>query len=96
MIEAISYGTPVIAWRCGSVPEVMEDGVNGFVVETVAEAVASVGRLGGIDRDVVRATFERRFTADVMAANYLTLYREVILADVVRTAPAPRASEPAS
>ena len=78
MIEAMSYGTPVIAWRCGSVPEVMEDGVTGFIVDTAAEAVAAVGRLGAIGRANVRATFERRFSASVMAASYVALYEEVI------------------
>ncbi len=78
MIEAMSYGTPVIAWRCGSVPEVMDDGVTGYIVETHDEAVAAVGRLDAIDRAGVRATFERRFSAGVMAASYVALYAEVI------------------
>ncbi len=84
MIEAMSYGTPVVAWRCGSVPEVMEDGVTGFIVETEPEAIEAVGRLDSIDRKLVRATFERRFAASVMAASYVALYGEVILADTLR------------
>ena len=90
MIEAMSYGTPVVAWRCGSVPEVMEDGVTGFIVDSDAEAVVAVGRLDSIDRALVRATFERRFAASVMAASYAALYAQVILADTLRTAPYPR------
>ena len=78
MIEAMSDGTPVIAWRCGSVPEVMDDGVTGFVVDTTAQAVAAVGKLDGIDRAGVRATFERCFSASAMAANYVALYARVI------------------
>ena len=89
MIEAMSYGTPVVAWRCGSVPEVMEDGVTGFIVADDAEAVEAVGKLGSIDRAAVRATFERRFAASVMAASYVALYAEVIAADTLHGAPAP-------
>ena len=89
MIEAMSYGTPVVAWRCGSVPEVMEDGVTGFVVDDNAEAIQAVAKLDSIDRAAVRATFERRFAASVMAASYVALYEEVIAADMPRDAPVP-------
>ena len=89
MIEAMSYGTPVVAWRCGSVPEVMEDGVTGFVVDDNASAIEAVGKLDSIDRVAVRATFERRFAAGVMAASYVALYEEVIAADTLRDAPVP-------
>ena len=74
MIEAMACGTPVIAWRCGSVPEVVDHGVTGFIVATEDEAVAAVARLHLIDRRRVRGVFERRFTATVMARNYLRLY----------------------
>ena len=87
MIEAMSYGTPVIAWRCGSVPEVMEDGVTGFVVDDHAGAIEAVGKLDSIDRAIVRAIFERRFAASVMAANYVALYEQVIAAEVPRAVP---------
>ena len=80
MIEAMACGTPIIAWRCGSVPEVMEHGVTGFIVHNDAEAVAAVHRLAEIDRAGVRAAFERRFTARVMAENYLALYAAIIQA----------------
>jgi glycosyltransferase involved in cell wall biosynthesis len=74
MIEAMACGTPVIAWRCGSVPEVIDDGVSGFIVDSEAEALAAVARLDRLDRRVVRHQFENRFSADVMARNYLQLY----------------------
>lgn len=75
MTEAMACGTPVIAFRCGSVPEVIDDGISGFIVEDVDAAVAAVGRLGELDRDLVRATFERRFSAARMASDYVEVYR---------------------
>jgi glycosyltransferase involved in cell wall biosynthesis len=74
MVEAMACGTPVVAWRCGSVPEVVEEGVSGFVVADEDEAVAAVGRVGRLDRRAVRAAFERRFTAEAMARGYVRLY----------------------
>jgi len=74
MIEAMACGTPVIAWKCGSVPEVVEHGISGFVVDDMDQAVAAVGRLDRLNRHRVRRSFERRFTAEVMARNYLQLY----------------------
>ena len=74
MIEAMACGTPVIAWRCGSVPEIVDEGESGFIVETEDAAVAAVANLHRIDRRAVRDAFERRFTATVMARNYLQLY----------------------
>ena len=67
MIEAMACGTPVIAFRRGSVPEVLDDGVTGYVTTDVPGAVEAVGRLGEIDRGEVRRVFERRFTARRMA-----------------------------
>ena len=78
MIEAMSAGTPVVAWRNGSVPEVIEDGVGGVIVESIDEAVAGVRRALGFDRAKVRAYFESRFTAEKMASNYLAAYKAVI------------------
>jgi glycosyltransferase involved in cell wall biosynthesis len=75
MIEAMACGTPVIAFRCGSVPEVIDDGVTGRIVSTVDEAVAAIDRLRDLDRSRVRATFETRFTARRMAEDYVSLYR---------------------
>jgi glycosyltransferase involved in cell wall biosynthesis len=78
MIEAMACGTPVIAWRCGSVPEVVDEGETGFIVVDEDQAVAAVGRLGRIGRRVVRAVFERRFTAETMARQYAQLYRRLV------------------
>jgi glycosyltransferase involved in cell wall biosynthesis len=75
MIEAMACGTPVIAYRSGSVPEVVDEGVTGFVVESEAEAVQAIGRLGELDRRRVRTHFEQRFTAKRMAEEYLGIYR---------------------
>ncbi len=80
MIEAMACGCPVIAMRRGSVPEVMDDGVTGFVVDNVDEAVAACGRLHEIDRAGVRAQFDKRFTSRRMAADYVTLYERLIAA----------------
>jgi glycosyltransferase involved in cell wall biosynthesis len=74
MIEAMACGTPVIAFDNGSVPEVLEDGVTGFIVHNDEEAAEAVGRLGTLDRRRIRAEFDRRFTAHHMAQNYLKIY----------------------
>jgi glycosyltransferase involved in cell wall biosynthesis len=74
MIEAMACGTPVIAYRSGSVPEVIDDGVTGFVVEDEAEAITAVGRLSALDRRRVRGRFEKRFTAQRMAQEYVRQY----------------------
>ena len=78
MIEAMACGTPVIAFRSGSVPEVVDDGVTGFVVETEEEAVQAVRRLGSLDRRRVRAHFEQRFTAERMAQEYVAHYHALV------------------
>lgn len=70
MIEAMACGTPVIANRRGSVPEVMADGVTGYIVAGLEEAVAAVERIGAIDRRACRQHFERRFSARRMAEDY--------------------------
>jgi glycosyltransferase involved in cell wall biosynthesis len=77
MIEAMACGTPVIAFRRGSVPEVIEDGVTGFVIDNEQDALRAIKRLPDLDRRGVRAAFERRFTARRMAKDYLRLYRAV-------------------
>ena len=78
MIEAMACGTPVIAFRAGSVPEVIEEGVTGFVVENEEQAVQAVKRWGELDRRRVRERFEERFTAGRMAADYVSHYRELL------------------
>ena len=78
MIEAMACGTPIIAWRSGSVPEVMQDGITGFIVDSEDEAVAAIGKLGSLDRQRIRRVFEQRFTAEVMASSYLQVYRRLL------------------
>jgi glycosyltransferase involved in cell wall biosynthesis len=77
MIEAMACGTPVIAFNRGSVPEVITDGLTGFIVEDAAGAIASVDKLGDLSRGAVRATFETNFTARRMAADYVSVYRSL-------------------
>jgi glycosyltransferase involved in cell wall biosynthesis len=74
MIEAMACGTPVIAFENGSVPEVLEDGLTGFIVHSEEQAVEAVRRIDRLDRARIRAEFERRFTARRMAQDYLKLY----------------------
>lgn len=78
MIEAMACGTPVIAYRAGSVPEVLEDGVTGFMVDGADGAVTAVRNLGAIDRQACRRRFERRFSAERMAQEYLTIYQTLV------------------
>jgi len=75
MIEAMACGTPVIAWNRGSVPEIIEDGVTGFIVESESEAVEAVARLDQLDRRYIRQVFEKRFTSERMAEDYVRLYK---------------------
>jgi glycosyltransferase involved in cell wall biosynthesis len=77
MIEAMACGTPVIAYPCGSVPEVIEHGITGFIVEDQVEAVKAVQDLGFVDRHRVRKTFEKRFTCERMVRSYLTYYQNL-------------------
>jgi glycosyltransferase involved in cell wall biosynthesis len=78
MIEALACGTPVIAFRSGSVEEIIEDGVTGFIVDSVEEAVEAVERIPSIDRRQCRAIFEERFSARRMCDDYLRVYKRVI------------------
>ena len=77
MIEAMSCGTPVIGWRRGAVPEVIDAGVTGFVVDSVEQAVAALPAALRLDRTRVRERFEQRFSARRMAREYLALYRSL-------------------
>lgn len=77
MLEAMACGTPIIAYRCGSVPELLVDGVTGYIVDDEDEAVAAVDRLHRISRTGCRHAFEERFTAERMAHNYLEVYQRV-------------------
>jgi glycosyltransferase involved in cell wall biosynthesis len=78
MIEAMACGTPVVAYRRGSVPEVIEDGVTGFVVDDVEGAVAALGRIENLSRERCREAFERRFSAARMAGEYVEVYRRLL------------------
>ena len=78
MIEAMACGTPVIAFRNGSVPEVVDNGVTGFIVDDEDEAAAATRELRGLDRARIRRVFEERFTARRMAEDYLSIYRRLI------------------
>lgn len=78
MIEAMACGTPVLAFNRGAVPEVIENGVNGFIVESEDEAVRKVGALLALDRAAVRRSFEGRFTAERMAKDYVKLYKKLM------------------
>jgi glycosyltransferase involved in cell wall biosynthesis len=74
MIEAMACGTPVVAYACGSVPEVIEEGLTGFIVRNEDEAVAAVHRARDLDRAAIRRRFEERFSATAMAKRYLAIY----------------------
>jgi glycosyltransferase involved in cell wall biosynthesis len=78
MIEAMSCGTPCIAWRAGSVPEVITEGRSGFIVDNVESAVAAVHQAAELDRAVVRECFEQRFTAERMTRDYVEIYRALL------------------
>jgi glycosyltransferase involved in cell wall biosynthesis len=78
MIEAMACGTPVIAFPCGSVPEVIEDGLTGRIVSTMDEAVQAVAEVRQLDRKAIRRRFEERFSATRMTKDYLRLYRAMI------------------
>jgi glycosyltransferase involved in cell wall biosynthesis len=77
MIEAMICGTPVIAWRQGSVPEVIEPGVSGFIVESLDDAVEAVAQARGLSRAACRGAFLARFTSERMAREYLALYERI-------------------
>src|ERR1700742_3058404 len=77
MIEAMACGTPVIAYNRGSVPEIIDEGLTGFIVEDETSADGVVGRLAGLNRDAIRKQFETRFTARRMALDYLAAYRSL-------------------
>jgi len=78
MIEAMACGTPVIAFDCGSVPEIMHDGLTGFVVNDVESAMLAVEKLDTLNRNAIRAVFEKRFSSERMAHNYLEVYDRLI------------------
>lgn len=78
MIESMACGTPVIAFNCGSVPEVIDDGKTGFIVNSVEEAVEKVKNIDALDRRLCRKTFKERFTDTRMAMDYIKVYKKLI------------------
>jgi glycosyltransferase involved in cell wall biosynthesis len=85
MIEAMACGTPVIAFRNGSVPEVLENGRTGYIVENESQAIEALRQIDQLDRGAIRAEFDKRFTAQHMAQNYLKLYARLIKASSPHT-----------
>ena len=77
MIEAMACGTPVLAFRCGSVPEIVENGVTGAIVDPMEEAIAALPPVIALDREKVRQRFEQRFSATRMAKDYVRVYRSL-------------------
>jgi glycosyltransferase involved in cell wall biosynthesis len=77
MIEAMACGTPVVAFPCGSVPEIVEHGVTGFITDSEEAAVQALQRVGDFDRHACRRRFEERFSAARMARDYLSLYKRL-------------------
>jgi glycosyltransferase involved in cell wall biosynthesis len=78
MIEAMACGTPVLAFRCGSVPEIIDEGVTGMIVDTLEDAIAALPHVIALDRHKVRRRFDERFTATRMAKEYVSVYRSVL------------------
>jgi glycosyltransferase involved in cell wall biosynthesis len=78
MIESMACGTPVIAYRAGSVPEVIDPGITGFIVESMEEAVLALEKVQHLDRKRCREVFERRFSSSRMAQDYLKIYERVL------------------
>ena len=85
MIEALSTGTPVIAWPTGSAPEVIDEGITGLLVESTDAAVQAINRVRDMDRQAIRRRFEERFSATRMARDYVAAYNELIHRNSRRT-----------
>jgi glycosyltransferase involved in cell wall biosynthesis len=94
MIEAMACGTPVIAFKSGSVPEVIDDGITGFVVSGETEAVEAIERLPELDRRQVRGHFEKRFTTRRMAQEYLHHYKALVQSNAGKVAAGRRPASP--
>jgi glycosyltransferase involved in cell wall biosynthesis len=78
MIEAMACGTPTLAFRCGSVPEVIDEGVTGAIVESIEEGISALPHVMALDRRAVRRRFEERFSASRMAKDYVGIYRSLL------------------
>ena len=77
MVEALACGTPVVAWNCGSVPEIIENGKTGFIVESIESAVKALDKVKDLNREDCRKSFEKRFTAKRMAQDYVHVYQTI-------------------
>lgn len=84
MIEAMACGTPVIGWRCGAVPEVLDEGVTGYIVDSVAGAAEAVERVGELSRARIRQVFEQRYSVSAMTREYINLYQSLLDPQSVR------------
>ena len=78
VVEAMAAGTPVVAYPRGSMPEVVDEGVTGFLVDDIAAAAAAVARVGELDRATVRRVAEARFSAERMVDDYLAVYASLL------------------
>jgi glycosyltransferase involved in cell wall biosynthesis len=78
VIEAMAFGTPVVAWNNGAMGEIVDDGVTGYIVDSIGDAVAAVGEAAKLDRKLVRAAFEKRFSATRMARDYAAIYEQLL------------------
>jgi hypothetical protein len=78
MIEAMACGTPVLAFRCGSVPEIVEEKLTGRIVSSIEEAAQAIPELLALDRNAIRARFEQRFSSQRMAADYVKIYHTIL------------------
>jgi len=94
MIEAMACGTPVVAFRCGSTPEIIEDGATGFLVDTMEQAIAAAGRIHLLDREAIRARFDLRFSATAMARRYLDVYGDLLARRPFAETPLPEVVTP--
>jgi len=94
MIEAMSAGTPVVCWRAGSVPEIVEHGISGIIVDSIEDAVSAVEKVRNFSRARVREAFESRFTAERMASNYVAAYHSVLSGSRSSKSPGNRSMTP--
>jgi glycosyltransferase involved in cell wall biosynthesis len=78
LIEALACGTPILAYGRGSIPEIVEDGITGFVTDNLNDMLAAVGKVRNLDRSLCRQAFEKRFAVERMARDYLALYEHVV------------------
>ena len=96
VVEAMANGTPVIAFGRGSVPEIIDHGITGFIVGSIEEAVAAIPLAKALDRSAIRRRFEERFSVERMARDYLALYREILRSSPLDAALTPAAAAQAA